>query len=148
MVDACHEHALETTSELASDDEVMYFTTTKAKIIAQSTNIRNHLAVLRKAVPECFVGEAFKAFRIANRARKEQAEGELERLERELAEREPEVSEKEARFALWDRVSMRHKGENGYDMRAILEDPELDEAGKSQARGMIERLGRYTAAGL
>jgi len=148
MVEACHEHALATTSEPASDDEVMYFTTTKAKIIAQSTNIRNHLAVLRKAVPECFVGEAFVAFRIANRARKDQAEGELERLERELAEREPEASEKEARFALWDRVSMRHKGEHGYDMRAILEDPELDEAGKSQARGMIERLGRYTAAGL
>jgi hypothetical protein len=144
MVDACHQHALETTGEGATEDEVMYFTTTKARIIAQSTNIRNHLAVLRKAVPECFVGEAFQAFRVANRARKEQAEGELERLERELAV----AGDKEARFALWDRVSARHRSEAGYDMRAILEDSELDEAGKRQAQGMIERLGRFTAAGL
>jgi predicted transcriptional regulator len=148
MVEACHEHALETTGEPASHDEVMYFTTTKARIIVQSANIRNHLAVLRKAVPECFLGEAFQAFRAANLARREQAEGELERLERELAERDFGLSEKEARFALWDRVSSRHKGETGYDMRAIAEDPELDEAGKRQAEGMIERLGRFTAAGL
>lgn len=148
MVEACHEHAFETTGERASDDEVMYFTTTKARIIAESTNIRNHLAVLRKAVPECFVGEAFAAFRIANRARKEQAEGELERLEKELAEANAEVRDKEARFALWDRVSARHKGDPGYDMKAIAEDPELDEAGKRQAQGMMERLGRFTASGL
>lgn len=148
MVDACHQHALETTGEAASDDEVMYFTASKARIIAQSTNIRNHLAVLRKAVPECFVGEAFQAFRVANRARREQAEGELERLERELTERDPDMSEKEEKFALWDRISVRHKGELGYDMRAIADDPELDEAGKRQAEGMMERLGRYTAARL
>jgi hypothetical protein len=148
MVEACHEHAIESTGEPASDDEVMYFTTTKARIIAESTNIRNHVAVLRKAVPECFVGEAFVAFRIANSARKDEVEGELERLERELAERDLGFSEKEARFALWDRVSARHKGESGYDMRAIAEDPELDQAGKRQAQGMMERLGRFTAAGL
>ncbi len=148
MVEACHEHAMETTGEAASDDEVMYFTTTKARIIAQSANIRNHLAVLRKAVPECFAGEAFRAFRMANRARRDQAEGELERLERELAERDLGYGEKEARFALWDRVSARHRGEAGYDMRAIAEDPELDEAGKKQAEGMMERLGRFTASGL
>lgn len=58
------------------------------------------------------------------------------------------MSEKEARFALWDRVSIRHKGELGFDMKAIAADPELDEAGKKQAEGMMERLGRYTAAGL
>jgi hypothetical protein len=145
MVEACHEHALETTGERASEDEVLYFTATKAQIIAQSTNIRNHLAVLRKAVPECFVGEAFQAFRTANRMRKEQAEGELERLERELAERD---FGSDARFALWDRVSARHRGEAGYDMKAIADDPELDEAGKQQAKGMMERLGRFTSAGL
>lgn len=148
MVQACHQHAIETTGEPASEDEVMYFTTTKARIIAESTNIRNHVAVLRKAVPECFVGEAFMAFRLANRARKDQVEGELERLERELAERDVGLSEKEARFALWDRISASHKTESGYDMRAIAEDPELDEAGKRQANGMMERLGRFTAAGL
>jgi predicted transcriptional regulator len=148
MIESCHEHAEETTGEAASDDEVMYFTTTKAKIIAQSANIRNHLAVLRKAVPECFLGEAFRAFRVANRARKDQAEGELERLERELAERDPDMSEKEARFALWDRVSARHRSASGYDMRAIADDPELDGAGKQQAQGMLERLGRFTASGL
>jgi predicted transcriptional regulator len=148
MVEACNQHAVETTGEGATEDEVMYFTTTKARIIAQSTNIRNHLAVLRKAVPECFVGEAFRAFRVANRARKDQAEGELERLERELAEKNAESEEKAARFALWDRVSARHQGEAGYDMRAIAGDSELDEAGKRQAEGMIERLGRFTVSGL
>ena len=40
------------------------------------------------------------------------------------------------------------KSESGYDMREIADDPELDEAGKRQAEGMIERLGRFTAAGL
>ena len=144
MVEACHEHCIETTGEQATDDEVLYFTTTKAQIIAQSTNIRNHLAVLRKAVPECFLGEAFQAFRTANRGRREQAEGELERLEQELAQRD----ENEARYALWDRVSARHKSEQGFDMRAIADDPELDEAGKRQAEGMAERLGRFTAWGL
>jgi predicted transcriptional regulator len=148
MVECCHQHALETTGEPAGEDEVMYFTTTKGRIIRQSSNIRNHLAVLRKAVPECFVGEAFRAFRVANRGRKEQAEGELERLERALAPTGLEFGEKEARFALWDQVSERHKGDGGYDMLAIAEDPELDEAGKSQARGMIERLGRYSRVGL
>jgi hypothetical protein len=148
MVEACHQHAMETTGEGATDDEVLYFTTTKAKIIAQSTNIRNHLAVLRKAVPECFVGEAFVAFRIANRARRDQVEGELERLERELAETNQEADSKEARFQLWDRVSARHKTEMGYDMKAIAEDPELDGAGKQQAEGMLQRLGRYTVSGL
>lgn len=148
LVDACDRHALETTGEGATEDEVMYFTTTKARIIAQSTNIRNHLAVLRKAVPECFLGEGFQAFRIAKRAQKEQAEGELERLERELADKNLEVEEKQARFALWDRVSARHKGEASYDMRAIADDPELDEAGKRQAEGMMDRLGRFTASGL
>lgn len=148
MVEACHQHAMETTGEGATEDEVMYFTTTKARIIAQSTNIRNHLAVLRKAVPECFVGEAFVAFRIANRERRDQAEGELERLERELAETNLEAENKEARFQLWDRVSERHKGVKGYDMKAIAEDPELDGAGKRQAEGMMERLGRFTVSGL
>ena len=62
------------------------------------------------------------AFRIANRARRDEAEGELERLERELAERDFGLSEKEARFALWDRVSARHKSESGYDMREIADE--------------------------
>jgi len=144
MVEACHQHAIQTTGEPASEDELLYFTTTKARTIVQSTNIRNHLAVLRKAVPECFLGEAFEAFRMANRARKEQAAGELTRLETERMEE----AAKQAHFSLWDRVSARHKSEIGYDMRAIADDPELDEAGKRQAKGMMERLGRFTVSGL
>jgi len=148
MVDACHQNAIETTGEAAGEDEILYFATTKARVIAQSANIRNHAAVLKKAVPECFQGEGFQAFRAAYRARREQAEGQLEMLERELADSELDLAEKAARFALWDRVSARHKGEAGYDMEAIASDPELDEAGKRQAEGMMERLGRFTSAGL
>lgn len=60
MVEACHENAMQTTGELASNDEILYFTTTKARMITHSTNIRNHVAVLRKAVPECFLGKRFR----------------------------------------------------------------------------------------
>ena len=148
MIDACHQNAFQTTGEPASDDELLYFTSAKAKIIAQSPNIRNHVAVLRKAVPECFVGEAFVAFRIANRGRRDQAEGELERLERELAAVNTDLIAKKDQYALWDRVCARHKGESGFDMKAIAEDPELDSEGKKLAEGMMDRLGRFTTVGL
>jgi hypothetical protein len=148
MVAQCHENAISSTTEPASDEELLFFTTTKARIIAQSSNIRNHLAVLRKAVPECFAGEAFKAFRAANRSRREQAAGELERLGKELAENYALDQAKQQRFELWDRVSERHRSPAGYDMLSIAGDPELDEAGKKQAEGMMQRLGRFTPAGL
>ncbi len=66
MISACHQNAFETIGGPASDEELIYFTTTKARVLARATNIRNHLAVLRKAVPECFLGETFRAYRNAS----------------------------------------------------------------------------------
>src|SRR6202008_4914753 len=58
MVLSCHQNAVETAGQPASPDELLYFTATKARILSLSPNIRNHMAVLRKAVPECFLGES------------------------------------------------------------------------------------------
>lgn len=66
MIAACHRNALASTGEAATEDELLYFTATKAQVIARASNIRNHLAVLRKAVPDCFLGESFRAYRAAS----------------------------------------------------------------------------------
>lgn len=63
MVAQCHENARMTTGESATDRELLYFTEVKARGIAQSANIRNHLLVLQKAVPTCFLGDSFRTFR-------------------------------------------------------------------------------------
>jgi hypothetical protein len=63
MVAQCHENATITTGEPATDMELQYFTEVKARGIVQSANIRNHLSVLQKAVPSCFLGESFRIFR-------------------------------------------------------------------------------------
>ena len=65
MFSACQQNALEATGEPASEEELIYFTTAKAGTLARAPNIRNHLAVLIRAVPECFRGEAFRAYRAA-----------------------------------------------------------------------------------
>jgi predicted transcriptional regulator len=63
MVKQCHENATITTGEPATESELLYFTEVKARGIAQSANVRNHLQVLQKAVPTCFLGESFRTFR-------------------------------------------------------------------------------------
>lgn len=63
MVRQCHENATITTGEPARDSELLYFTEVKARGIANSGNIRNHLRVLHKAVPGCFIGQSFRTFR-------------------------------------------------------------------------------------
>ncbi len=148
MIAACHRNALDTTSEVATDEELIYFTATKARVLARAANIRNHLAVLRKAVPECFLGETFRAYRAASVARKKKAIEHEQRAENERLAFERERAEQEAQYALWATVSERHRGERGYDMREIADDEELDDRGKQQARGMLERLGRFTRSGL
>lgn len=148
IIEACHRNAIETTGEPANEEELIYFTASKARVISRAPNIRNHLAVLRKAVPECFLGESFRAYRAAAALRKQKlTEGE-QRSEAERAQRQREAAEAEARYALWAQISEIHKGEQGYDMQAIANDPNLDDLGKQQAKRLIERLGRYTPSGL
>ena len=144
MIYACHQNAFATIQGSATDEELIYFTTAKARVLSRAPNIRNHLAVLRKAVPECFLGETFRAYRAASVARKHKAAEDERRVEQERLALEQETAETEARYKLWAIISQRHKGERGYDMRAIASDPELDDVGKQRAQAMLERLGRFT----
>ena len=148
MIEACHRNAIETTGEPASEEELLYFTSSKARVIARAPNIRNHLAVLRKAVPECFLGESFRAYRAAAAIRRQKLNEEEQRIASERAERQREAAETEARHVLWARISEQHHDEQGYDLQAIAKDPELDEPGRQQARRLMERLGRYAKSGL
>ena len=148
IVEACHQNAILTTREPASEEELLYFTNSKARVIFRAPNIRNHLAVLRKAVPECFLGESFRAYRAAIAARRQKSAEEEQRTDAEKAQRQREANEAEARYALWARISEIHKDERGYDMQAIAQDPNLDDLGRQQAKRLLERLGRYTRSGL
>jgi len=148
IIDGCHQNAIQTTGEPANEDELLYFTTSKARVISKSPNIRNHLAVLRKAVPECFLGESFRAYRAAAALRRQRQSEAEQRTDTEQAQRQREAAEAEARHALWARVSESHRDERGYDMEAIAADPGLDEMGRQQARVLRERLGRFTRSGL
>jgi predicted transcriptional regulator len=148
IVEACHQNAILTTGEPANEEELLYFTGSKARVIFRAPNIRNHLAVLRKAVPECFLGESFRAYRAAVAIRKQKSTEEEQRTDAERAQRQREVAEAEARYALWAQVSESHKDERGYDMQAIAADPNLDDLGRQQAKRLMDRLGRYTRSGL
>ena len=148
VVEACHQNAILTTGEPASEEELLYFTGSKARVIFRAPNIRNHLAVLRKAVPECFLGESFRAYRAAAAFRKQKLTEEEQRTDAERAQRQRETAESEARYALWSRISETHKDERGYDLQAIASDPDLDELGRQQAKRLMDRLGRYTRSGL
>jgi hypothetical protein len=127
---------------------LIYFTASKASILSRTPNIRNHLAVLRKAVPECFLGETFRAYRLAAEAQKQKQSREEQDQQNRKAELERSTKEEQARYALWSDVSEQHRTEQGYDMQAILNDPDLDDRGREQARGILQRLGRYTRSGI
>jgi predicted transcriptional regulator len=148
IVEACHQNAILTTGEPASEEELLYFTGSKARVIIRAPNIRNHLAVLRKAVPECFLGESFRAYRAAAALRKQKLTEDEQRTDAERAQRQRETAEAEARYALWARISEAHKDERGYDLQAIASDPDLDDLGRQQAKRLMDRLGRYTRSGL
>jgi hypothetical protein len=148
IIDACHQNAIQTTGALATEDELLYFTGSKARVISKAPNIRNHLAVLRKAVPECFLGESFRAYRAAAALRRQRQSEVEQRTDAEQTQRQREAAAAEARYALWAQVSEAHKDDRGYDMQAIANDPNLDEQGREQAKRLIERLGRYTRSGL
>jgi predicted transcriptional regulator len=148
IVEACHQNAIQTTGEPAAEDELLYFTSSKARVIFRAPNIRNHLAVLRKAVPECFLGESFRAYRAAAALRQQKFAEEEQKTDAERAERQREAAEAEARYALWAQISEAHQDEHGYDMQAIASDPNLDDLGRQQAQRLLDRLGRYTRSGL
>ena len=148
IVDACHQNAFQTTGEPATDEELVYFTGSKARVIFRSPNIRNHLAVLRKAVPECFLGESFQAYRAAAALRRQKFTEDEQKSDADRVQRQREATEAEARYALWAEISELHHDERGYDMQAIAADPKLDDLGKQQAKRLLERLGRYTRSGL
>ena len=148
IVEACHQNAIQTTGEAAGEEELLYFTGSKARVIFRAPNIRNHLAVLRKAVPECFLGESFRAYRAAVALRKQKLTEEEQRTDAEHAQRQREAAEADVRYTLWARISEIHKDERGYDMQAIAGDPDLDDLGRQQAKRLMERLGRYTRSGL
>ncbi len=116
---------------------MLYFATMRAEVIRKAPNIRNHIAVLRKALPECFVGVAFRAYRSATVAK----------LIAVDVPTDVDV-DSEIRQRLWTKISERHKTAQGFDMNAIAEDPDLDGVGKLQAKEMLQRLGRFTATGL
>jgi len=148
IIEACHQNAILTTGEPANEDELLYFTGSKARVIFRAPNIRNHLAVLRKAVPECFLGESFRAYRAAAAIRKQKLTEDEQRTDAERVQRQREADEAEARYALWARISETHKDARGYDMQAIAADPDLDDLGRQQAKRLMDRLGRYTRSGL
>src|ERR1039457_1335253 len=148
IVEACHQNAIQTTGEAAGEEELLYFTGSKARVIFRAPNTRNHLAVLRKAVPECFLGESFRAYRAAVALRKQKLTEEEQRTDAEHAQRQREAAEADVRYTLWARISEIHKDERGYDMQAIAGDPDLDDLGRQQAKRLMERLGRYTRSGL
>ena len=66
MVAACHRNALAATEREATEEELLHFIRTKAEALGRSQNIRNHLEVLQRAVPACFLGDAFRAYRAAS----------------------------------------------------------------------------------
>jgi hypothetical protein len=148
IIEACHQNAIQTTGEPANEEELLYFTASKARVIFRAPNIRNHLAVLRKAVPECFLGESFRAYRAAATLRKQKLTEEERRTDAEQAQRESEAADAQTRYALWAQISETHKDERGYDMQAIAGDPNLDDLGRQQAKRLLDRLGRYTRSGL
>ena len=145
MITACHKNSIETTGQPATEDELFYFTSNKASILSRTPNIRNHLAVLKKAVPECFLGETFRAYRLAREAQKQEQNQEEQDRSTGIGGL---TQEEQVRYALWSAVSERHRTEQGYDMQAIIDDPNLDEMGREQAHGMLKRLGRYTRSGI
>jgi predicted transcriptional regulator len=140
MIADCNRNAVEATGEPARDEELIYFTQSKARVLARAPNIRNHMAVLRRALPECFCGEAFRIYRQAAEAREKSAAV-------VVAGPVPDPLESE-KLARWTEINERHRTARGYDLKAIAEDADLDEHGRTVARERLLRQGRYTEQGI
>lgn len=145
VLNECHRNAIEATGEPATDAELVYFAQSKVRSLAGARNIRNHLAVLRRALPECFSGEAFRVYRRIAAERRQAAEGAAVVVTPARAAAEAATEEKLAR---WTAISERYKTERGYDLLAIAIDPDMDEEGRLVATRMAARVGRFGKSGV
>ena len=136
----CHRNAIEATGEPATGAELVYFAESKIRNLAGARNIRNHMAVLRRALPECFSGEAFRIYRKLAAERRQAVES--------APNPGPAVAATENKLARWTAISERHRDERGYDLKAIAGDPEMDEEGRRVAEQMAARVGRYGKTGV
>jgi hypothetical protein len=148
MVIECRERGEQATGTPATEEEILHFTAAKIRVLRYSSNLRNPLAVLRKSVCECFSGQPFVEYRQAEIAKKQRELQEAREFEKLMLAQEAEEQEFRARQELWSRVSLRHKTERGYDLKAISEDPELDARGREVATERMKRVGRFAPAGL
>ncbi len=148
LVDECRQRACLTDGESASDAEILQFTEMKIRVLRHASTLRNPLAVLRRAVPECFIGQPLMEHRAAERARKGRELEELRQYEASLYDQDEESRSEDERLSLWERISGLHRTPQGYDLRAIAEDPELDEHGRTVALERMRRLGRFAPRGL
>ncbi|HSL02675.1 MAG TPA: hypothetical protein VK901_03945, partial [Nitrospiraceae bacterium] len=148
LVEECRQRARLTDGEPASDEEILQFTEMKIRVLRHASKLRNPLAVLKRAVPECFIGQPLVEYRVSERARKRRELEELRRYETSLHEQDEESRTEIERLSAWERISDRHRTAQGYDLRAIAEDPELDEHGRAVALERMRRLGRFAPRGL
>jgi predicted transcriptional regulator len=148
MIADCRAKAEITTGLAATNEEILHFTSAKTRVLRHATNLRNPLAVLRKAVPECFGGQPFIEFRSAEQQRRERELQEARDYQAFLLAQEAEDRQFQQRQELRARVSERHRTSQGYDLKAIAEDPEMDQQGREVARERMRRLGRFAGQGL
>jgi hypothetical protein len=148
LVLECRDRALKSAGTPATEDEILHFAAAKIRVLRTASNLRNPLAVLKKAVAECFSGQPFLEYREAESARKERELQEAREFEAFLLAQEAEEREFQKRRELWARVSLRYKTERGYDLKALGEDAELDQKGREVAAERMKRLGRFAPTGL
>jgi len=148
LVEECRQKARLTDGEPASDEEILQFTEMKIRVLRHASKLRNPLAVLKSAVPECFIGQPLVEHRAAERARKGRELEELRRYEASLDEQDEDSKSENERLSDWERISGRHRTSQGYDLRAIAQDPELDEHGRAVALEKMRHLGRFAPRGL
>ncbi|MRR36374.1 hypothetical protein EG829_17220 [bacterium] len=148
MVEECHLRSMQTTGSPATEEEIVHFSALKIRVLVRATNLRNPLGVLRRAVPECFSGQPFLEYRLAELQRGEREVEELRGYDERVDTQSEDERLYELQRTLREGVSGRHRTEFGYDLKAISEDPELDGQGREIARERLKRLGRYAPHGL
>jgi hypothetical protein len=148
MVETCHQSSIATIGEPAPDEVLIKIVTEKSREVSQQPNLLYPKKVLVKAVTASFVGVPYEAY-VEDVINQQMAHAQAKEREAEIeAARNREAAEAEARYEVWSRICDRHKTDQGYDMKAIAEDPEMDEKGREVARAQMERLGRFSQAPL
>lgn len=103
LVEECRQKARLTDGEPASDEEILQFTEMKIRVLRHASKLRNPLAVLKSAVPECFIGQPLVEHRAAERARKGRELEELRRYEASLDEQDEDSKSENERLSDWER---------------------------------------------